>query len=108
MTSKRPPKLPPPPPQRRRASPPPLPLAPTVPAMPAFGGDEGRSARREPSFNDNPTEAKTGQTSEVVGEWRMLLNAFDLMDDIGKAELCQVGECILRAYNLRRNRGQIP
>ena len=76
--------------------------------MPAFGGDEVRQARREPSFNENPIEARTGQTSSVVGEWRMLLSAFDALDEIGKAELCQVGECILRAYNLRKNAADKP
>lgn len=106
MTSPKPPPAP-------RRPPPGPPIKATIPAPPdygprPFGGDEGRYSQRLPTFDDAPSEAQTGNTSAIVGEWRLLLQAFDELDDIGKAELCQVAHCILRAHVKRKNAADKP
>jgi hypothetical protein len=95
MTDRKLPAVPPPPPRRKLAA------MPVDFGPPPFGGDEPRHA---PSFDDSPTEAPTGNTSAIVGEWRLLLQAFDELDDIGKAELCQLAHVVLRAHVKRKNR----
>lgn len=60
--------------------------------------------RREPSFNEAPSEARTGSTNPAVGEWRLLLSVFDELDPEGKAELAEIAHCILRAQARRKQR----
>lgn len=60
--------------------------------------------RNEPSFNESPTEAKTGQTNEVVGDWRQILSCFDELDPEGKSALTKIAHVLLKAQVERGNR----
>jgi hypothetical protein len=60
--------------------------------------------REEPSFNDSPTEARTGRTNAVVGDWRLILTVFDELEPEGKDALAQMAHVLLRAQVARKAR----
>lgn len=60
--------------------------------------------RKEPSFNDSPTEARTGRTNQIVGDWRQILQCFDDLEPEGKDALAQIAHALLRAQVARNNR----
>lgn len=61
--------------------------------------------RKEPSFNEDPLEAPTGQTSRIAGQWRQLLQLFDELDPDGKTALEQIAHVLIRAQNMRKGSG---